>query len=119
MPVFFARLRKVEEANAAFKQEQRETLRQMAGLLEDKAAAEAELARALAEYEELKERHREKAERLRADAAAMLSVRQRCQFAVFEERFRSELRDMITRVREVRAGMRMDERREPRGPRSH
>jgi hypothetical protein len=118
MPVFFARLREVEKAAEDFKQEEHEALKDMARLLEDKAAAEADLAGALGRYEEMRRKHREDAVRLRSEATSMLSMRQRCEFAVFEERFRSELRDMVTRVREMRAERRMEERARPKGPRS-
>jgi benzoyl-CoA reductase/2-hydroxyglutaryl-CoA dehydratase subunit BcrC/BadD/HgdB len=103
MPVFFARLRKVEERSADFKLEQRKALGKIAQLLDKKEADEDDLARALARYEELKREHREEAARLRSEAVSLLNVRQRCQHAVFEERFRSELREMISRVREMRA----------------
>jgi hypothetical protein len=109
MPVFFAKLRKVEEANADFRQDEREALRKIADLLDRKDADEADLAKALAGYEEMRTRHEREATRLRSEAASVLSVRQRCQHAVFEERFRSELREMVTRVREMRGAQRMDE----------
>jgi molecular chaperone GrpE (heat shock protein) len=108
MPVFFARLRKVEETSAEFKQEEHKALRKIGRLLEEKDAHEADLARALAEYEELRREHRKEAARLRSEAVALLNVRQRCQHAVFEERFRSELREMISRVKEMRGEMSRD-----------
>jgi hypothetical protein len=110
MPVFFAKLQKTEEELAESKQREREALRKMADLLASKEADEAELSRALAQYEEMKREHREQAERMRRDAASLLSVRQRCQYAVFEERFRNELREMISRVREMKATTRMEDR---------
>ncbi|MFH1313471.1 MAG: hypothetical protein ABIJ00_09660 [Candidatus Eisenbacteria bacterium] len=109
MPVFFARLREVDEAAADFKQEEREALEEIAHLLDKKDSDEGDLARALARYEDLKREHREDTERLRSEAVSLLNVRQRCQHAVFEERFRSELRDMIARVREMRAGSRPED----------
>ena len=109
MPVFFAKLQKTEEEAAEFRQKEREALRKMADLLASKEADEGELSRALGEYERMKREHREQTERMRRDAAALLDVRQRCQYAVFEERFRNELREMITRVREMRATGRMED----------
>jgi hypothetical protein len=109
MPVFFTRLRKIEEATVSFKQEEREALKDIARLLDEKRADEADLTKALDRYERVRREHHEETVRLRREAASMLSTRQRCQFAVFEERFRSELREMVTRVREMRAARKADE----------
>ena len=109
MPVFFARLRKIEDATVSFNQEEREALKDIARLLDDKRADEADLTKALDRYERVRRERHEETIRLRREAASLLSARQRCQFVVFEERFRSELRDMVTRVREMRAERRADE----------
>jgi hypothetical protein len=41
---------------------------------------------------------------MRREATAMLTLRQRCKYVVFEERFRDEMRQLIGRAREIRCG---------------
>lgn len=103
MPRFFSRVRKIGEAEEEHRREQREAVREIDELLKA-GASEAELESALREYEEMRFRHWEETQKLREDAASMLSLKQRCQYTVFEERFRAEIRKMIDDVRSTRGG---------------
>lgn len=115
MPLFFAKLRSIEESEAVLREEEHKAVREIASLLERKEVGDGQLERALARLEEMRTKHFDEVRKLRRDAASMLSVRQRCQFVVFEERFRSELREMIGRVREMRGGRSMEDGGELRG----
>jgi Spy/CpxP family protein refolding chaperone len=107
---FFAQLRAIEEADEGFKRDERRALRGIAELLGKDDVDEGDFEKALAKYERIRTDRFEEMTRLRREAASMLSARQRCQYVVFEERFRSELREMISRVREMREAGRMEDR---------
>jgi hypothetical protein len=101
MPVFFSRVKKIGEAEAQHREAEREAVRQIDDLLRG-GAGEGELRTALREYEEMRVAHWNEIQRLREGAASMLSLEQRCQYTVFEERFRAEIRSMIEDVRSSR-----------------
>jgi hypothetical protein len=103
MPVFFSRVRKIGEAEEGHRREQREAVKEINDLLEA-GASDSELESALREYEEMRFKHWEEIQSLRSEAASMLTVKQRCQYTVFEERFRNEIRKMINDVRSMRGG---------------
>ena len=98
MAVFFSRVRKVGEAEESHRQAEREAVREIDDLLKS-GASDAEIEKALGEYEQMRARHWNETQRLREEAASMLSLKQRAQYAVFEERFRAEIRKMIGEVR--------------------
>ena len=85
------------------RRQQREAVKGINDLLKA-GASEAELEDALRDYEEMRRTHWEETQRLREEAGSMLTVKQRCQYAVFEERFRAEIREMINDVRSSRGG---------------
>lgn len=101
MPVFFSRVRRIGEAEAGQREAEREAVKQIDRLLQG-GASEGELETALREYEQMREAHWNEIQNLRREAASMLSLRQRCQYAVFEDRFRAEIRNMIEDVRRSR-----------------
>ena len=103
MPVFFSRVKKIGEAEEEQRRAEREAVHEINELLKA-GASDAELDKALRDYEEMRRRHWEETEQLRKDAASMLTLKQRCQYAVFEERFRAEIRQMINDVRSTRSG---------------
>jgi hypothetical protein len=98
MPVFFSRIRNIGEAEAEHRKAERDAVKQIETLI-DSGAGEAELREALDEYEEMRQAHWNDIQKLREDAASMLTLEQRCKYAVFEEEFRSEIRKMIEDVR--------------------
>lgn len=102
MAVFFSRVRKVGEAEESQRRAEREAVKRIDDLLKAEAS-DAEVETALREYEEMRFRHWNETQKLREDAASMLSLRQRAQYAVFEERFRAEIRRMIGEVRGTRS----------------
>jgi len=101
MAVFFSRVRKVGEAEESNRRAEREAVREIDDLLKA-GASDAELDDALHEYEEMRLRHWSQTQKLREEAGSMLSLRQRARYAVFEERFRTEIRKMIGEVRGMR-----------------
>jgi hypothetical protein len=101
MAVFFSRVRKVGQAEESHRQAEREAVREIDDLIKA-GAGDAELDNALRGYEEMRFRHWNETQKLREDAGSMLTLRQRAQYAVFEERFRSEIRKMIGEVRGAR-----------------
>jgi hypothetical protein len=102
MPVFFAKIRQIDKLDAEHRKEELKALREIGQLLESGEAGNAELERALKKYEDTRHQHLEEVRMMRQEAARLLSVRQRCQYALFEERFKTHLRDMIGRVRQIR-----------------
>lgn len=115
MPVFFSRVKKIGEAEADHREAEREAVRRIDDLLR-RGAEEGELRAALREYEQMRVSHWNQIQRLREDAASMLSLKQRCQYAVFEERFRAEIRSMIQDVRKSRGVPGQAPGGEPQGP---
>lgn len=115
MPVFFSRVKKIGEAEAEHREAEREAVRRIDDLLR-RGAEEGELRAALREYEQMRVSHWNQIQRLREDAASMLSLKQRCQYAVFEERFRAEIRSMIQDVRKSRGVEGQAPGGEPQGP---
>jgi hypothetical protein len=103
MPVFFSRVRRIGEAEEEQRRVEREAVKEIDDLLKA-GASDAELESALREYEGMRLRHWEETQRLREEAASMLSLKQRCQYTVFEDRFRAEIRKMISDVRSTRGG---------------
>ena len=101
MPVFFSRVKRIGEAEAEHRQAEREAVKRIGHLLEG-GAGEAELRAALGEYEKMRVAHWNEIQSLREDAASMLTLEQRCEYTVFEERFRAEIRSMIEDVRRTR-----------------
>jgi hypothetical protein len=101
MPLFFARLRLVDEAEAQLVEEETMAVRHIAEILGRAKLDEPELERALAEHAELRSKRLMEIQKLREEAMSELNLKQRGQYVVFEHRFRSELRDMIQRAREL------------------
>jgi hypothetical protein len=104
MPVFFSRLRDLEDKEAELVREEHEGVREISDLLRKGNASEAELERAFEKHEAARANLMGQVRDLRTEALGMLDARQRCQYVVFEQRFRAELRDMMERARDIRQG---------------
>lgn len=115
MPVFFSRIKKIGEAEAEQRRAEREAIVEIDHLLKG-GAGEAELQRALSRYEEMRVAHWNEIQRLRDDAADMLTLKQRCHYVVFEERFRAEIRKIIEDVRSGRRGLEISPRQRGSSP---
>ncbi len=99
MPEFFTKLRAIDRRESELRKQEHEAIRDIAGLLDREDVDDAELEKAFGRYDEIRTQHWEEMGRLRQEAVGMLSVKQRCQYVVFEQRFRSHMKDIITRVR--------------------
>lgn len=112
MYAFFSRLKDMDEIEAELLEDERKTVRDIADLLNDEEVDEAELEKALARHSNVRRKRLEEVARLRDEAMTMLGVRQRAQYLVFDERFRSELRTIIENARDMQRQQRMEERRD-------
>lgn len=104
MPVFFSRLKQLDEKEAELVRQEQKGVREIAGLLEREDVREQDLRRALEGHEQSRAQLLEEIRNLKVDALSMLDTRQKCNYLVFEQRFRAELRDMIDRARELGRG---------------
>ena len=101
MPVFFSKLQRIEDRDAELRAEEVEAIRSIADLLDRGGASDEDLREALGRYERIQRKRNEEMASLRQEAISGLTTRQRCQYVVFDQRFRTELRNMIERVRAV------------------
>ena len=104
MPVFFSRLKDLEDKEAELVREEQEGVREISDLLRQGDASEAELEHAFEKHEAARANLMDEVRNLRREALSLLDARQRCQYVVFEQRFRAELRDMMERARDIRQG---------------
>jgi hypothetical protein len=104
MPVFFSRLRELDEKEAELVREEQKGVREIADLLEREGVREEDLRRALDGHRQSRAQLLEEIGSLKEDAMSMLDTRQRCQYVVFEHRFRAELRQIIDRARDMGMG---------------
>jgi hypothetical protein len=103
MPGFVARLERLDERRMEAVAEERKALEEIQRLLDSKSAGDAELAEALARYEDARERGERDLRQSREELVSNLSPRQRCAFTVFERDFRQDMRQMIDRARLARS----------------
>lgn len=108
MPAFFAKIKGIEDKEFEISEGEREAARKIGHLLEQSEVSDEDLAQALTRYEDMRDKRAEELRTVRREALDMLSVRQRCNFVVFEQRFRDEMRQMIGRAREIRRGEGLD-----------
>ncbi len=104
MPVFFTKLREMDDREAALRREELDALKDMRHLLGMEQVDDEQLDKALERYNEARNRRIEEVRKLRTQLMEMLSLRQRCQYVLFEERFRQDLREIIERARKVGRG---------------
>jgi Rad3-related DNA helicase len=102
MPAFFSKLQQLEEKRQDLGKREQEAIEDIAHVLGREEVDEVDLAKALNRYDQIRRKRIDELEGLRQEALSMLTARQRCQFIVFEERFRKEIRHMIERVRDMR-----------------
>lgn len=104
MPVFFSRLKQLEEKEAELVRQEQKGVREISELLQREDVREQDLRRALGGHEQSRAQLLEEIRNLKVEALSMLDTRQKCNYVVFEHRFRAELRDMIDRARELGRG---------------
>lgn len=104
MPVFFSRLKDLDEKEIELVRQEQKGIREIADLLRKEGVGEEELKLALERHEQARAKLMDEVRSLRKEALAMLDTRQRCNYVVFEHRFRAELREMIDRARAVGRG---------------
>jgi hypothetical protein len=104
MPVFFTRLKELDEKEVELVREEQRGVREIADLLQKEDASEEDLRHALDRYEQNRANLTEEIGNLRRETLSVLDAKQRCEYVVFEHRFRAELRDMIERAREFGRG---------------
>jgi len=104
MPVFFARLKDLDDKEAELIREEQKGIREIAELLEREDVGEEDLRRALDRHRQNRAQLLEEVRDLKEEALSVLDTRQRCKYMVFEHRFRAELRDVIERAREAGSG---------------
>lgn len=104
MPVFFSKIKRVDDLEVEAFEAERDAARRIGSMLERGEVGDRDLEQALGAYEQMRSERWEEMQSVRREALSMLSVRQRCRFVVFEERFRDEMRQMIGRARDLRRG---------------
>jgi hypothetical protein len=101
MPAFFSRLREIDEKEAELVREEREGVREIQDLLDKEDVRDEDLRRAFQRHEEARAELMNEIRSLRQEALSMLDLRQKCEYVVFEHKFRADLRNMIDRAREA------------------
>lgn len=104
MPVFFSRLKELDEKEADLVREEQKGVREIADLLGKESVRDEDLRRALDRHEATRAKLLEEVRTLRKETLSTLDIRQRCEYVVFEHRFRAELRDIIDRARDIGRG---------------
>ena len=104
MPVFFSRLKELDRKEAELVRDEQKGVREIAELLQLEDVREEDLRRALDGHQQSRAQLLEEIRNLKEKTLSMLDTRQRCEYMVFEHRFRAELRDMIDRARELGKG---------------
>ena len=104
MPAFFAKIKKIDDLEVEVTEAERQAAGDIARLLERGDASDADLARALTAYEDMRARRSNELQAARRDALSVLGMRQKCSYVVFEDQFRDEMRQMIGRAKELRRG---------------
>lgn len=102
MPAFFGKMKKIDDLEAEGTEAERSAARDLGRMVERGDVSDAELAQAVRDYELARAKRAEQIQTARHEALSVLSVRQRCKFVVFEDRFRDEMRQMIGRAKEIR-----------------
>jgi hypothetical protein len=104
MPVFYSRLKDLDEKEAELVREEQNGIREISALLEREDIGDEDLRQALDRHQRSRAQLLEDIASLRREAMAVLDTRQQCKYVVFEHRFRAELRDMIERARDLGRG---------------
>jgi len=115
MPVFYSRLKEVDKLEAEILEDQREVVKRLADILDDEEIDEQKLQKALDEHRALRLKRIEEVGRMRDEAEMMLSARQRARYVVFDQEFRTDIRNIIQKARDLERMRRMDERLDMQG----
>jgi hypothetical protein len=115
MPVFFSRLKDLDDKEAELVREEQESVREIADLLQREDVSNGDLKRALDSHMQTKAQLLEEIGSLKKEAMSILDTRQRCEYVVFEHRFRAELRTIIERARELGRGRSVEDGRQGPG----
>lgn len=102
MPLFFSRLREIDEREAALRREELDALKDIKQLLGRDQVDDGQLKKALARYTEARKKRIEEVRKMRGELMEMLTPRQQCQYVLFEEHFRKNLREIVERARATR-----------------
>lgn len=115
MPVFYSRLKDIDRLEADLLKDQREVVKRLSDILNEDKIDEQKLREALDEHRAIRLKRIEEVGRLRDDAEMMLSAEQRARYVVFDQEFRSDIRNIIQKARDLERMRRMDERLDMQG----
>ncbi len=110
MPAFYSWLKKMDRLEAELLEDERRVVKHRADLLDDEDLDEEKLEEALDRHRALRLRRLEEVGRLRDEAEMMLSATQRARYVVFEQEFRSDIRNIIQKAKDLERQRRMDGR---------
>jgi hypothetical protein len=94
--------KKMQDARRAYRRERNELLRQMRHRLRREDAGEAELSPLLLRLDEMHQRFLEEERARYRDVDAILDVRQRARYRIFEGEVQKRLRELIQKSREAK-----------------
>jgi hypothetical protein len=115
MPVFYSKIRDIDRMEAEILKDQRRVVQHLRDILDDEKVDEQRLGEALEEHRALRLKRIEEVGRLRDEAETMLSAQQRARYVVFDQEFRSDIRNIIQKARDLERLRRMDERLDMQG----
>ena len=115
MPAFYSKLREIDGLEAELLEDQREVVKRLGDILAEERIDEQKLREALDEHRAIRLKRIEEVGRLRDEAEMMLNARQRARYVVFDQEFRSDIRNIIQKARDLERMRRMDERLDMQG----
>lgn len=115
MPAFYSKLQEIDKLEADILEEQREVVKRLRDILDDEKIDEEKLEKALDEHRALRLKRIEEVGRMRDEAEMMLNARQRARYVVFDQEFRSDIRNIIQKARDLERMRRVDERLDMQG----
>jgi hypothetical protein len=115
MPAFYSKLREIDRLEAELLKDQREVVERLSKILEEERIDEEKLREALDEHRSIRLKRLEEVGRLRDEAEMMLNTRQRARYLVFDQEFRSDIRNIIQKARDLERMRRVDERLDMQG----
>jgi hypothetical protein len=115
MPAFYSKLKEVDRLEADLLKDQREVVKRLSDILNEEKIDEQRLKEALDEHRAIRLKRIEEVGRLRDEAEMMLNARQRARYVVFDQEFRSDIRNIIQKARDLERMRRLDERLDMQG----
>ena len=98
---FLPRLKRIEEQQRLLREDRARKLGQLAEML-DKPERQKDLKARLEELDKLDQEQMQRVRQMMRDLDTMLTVEQRARWRVFNERFDSEIREMVREIRKKR-----------------